>query len=161
MSIGKHFAVFAPSKFNYCETDLRFNILTDNKDRDKMKDNVYIDSDNFQLSLHIERFDNDAQGLLHVNVISDMVSANAEMEVSLKDYEKFVESIQEMLQNLCGETIIAEPYGDKQFLKLIMDNHTGHVSVNGELASRFNGHTQYVSIENEFDQSSLNCTRDD
>ena len=160
MSIGKHFAVFAPSKFNYCETDLRFNILTDNKDRDKMKDNVYIDSEYFQLSLNIERFDNDAQVLLHVNVTSDAVSAKADMDVSINDYEKFLENMQQMHQNLRGEAIIAEPYGDKQFLKFTMDDHTGHVYVKGELVSRYNGHIQYLSIENEFDQSSLSCIRD-
>ena len=60
-----------------------------------------------------------------------------------------------MHQNLRGEAIIAEPYGDKQFLKFTMDDHTGHVYVKGELASRYNGHFQYLSIENEFDQSSL------
>ena len=125
-----------------------------------MKDCVNIDSQSFQLTLQVERFDNDTQGLLHVNIISDMVSAKAEMDVFLKDYEKFVGSIQEMHQNLCGEAIIAEPYGDKQFLKFIMDKHTGHVYVKGELASRFNGHIQYVSIENEFDQSTLNSTSD-
>ena len=42
-----------------------------------MKDNVYIDSEYFQLSLNIERFDNDAQGLLYVNVTSDAVSAKS------------------------------------------------------------------------------------
>jgi len=120
-----------------------------------MKDNVNIDSQSFQLTLQVERFDNDIQELLHVNIISDMVSAKAEMDVSIKDYEKFVGSIQEMHQNLRGEAILAEPYGDKQFLKFTMDNHTGHICVKGELASRFNGHIQYVSIENEFDQSSL------
>ena len=125
-----------------------------------MKDNVYIDSENFQLSLNIERFDNDAQGLLHVNVTSDAVSAKADMDVSIDDYEKFLENMQQMHQNLRGEAIIAEPYGDKQFLKFTMDDHTGHVYVKGELASRFNGHIQYVSIENEFDQSTLNSTSD-
>ena len=68
------------------------------KDRDKIKDCVNIDSQSFQLTLQVERFDNDTQGLLHVNIISDMVSAKAEMDVSLKDYEKFVESIQELIE---------------------------------------------------------------
>lgn len=120
-----------------------------------MKNTLNINSENFQLSLHIERFDIEAQGLLHANVTSDAVSAKADMDVSINDYEKFLENMQQMHQNLRGEAIIAEPYGDKQFLKFTMDDHTGHVYVKGELASRYNGHIQYLSIENEFDQSSL------
>ncbi|MBQ6155389.1 MAG: hypothetical protein IJK22_02195 [Bacteroidales bacterium] len=78
-----------------------------------------------------------------------LMSAGLMTEAGIQAMPKFAPS------NLCGEAIIAESYGDKQFLRFTMDNQTGHVSVKGELASRYNSHIQYVSIENEFDQSSL------
>lgn len=109
----------------------------------------------FQLKLSLDTVGEDSMGLLHVELVSDNFSAKVIMDVYVNNYEHFLLDMQKMFHTLRGEATIKELYGNQQFLKFRMDDY-GHVYVKGDLASqRHNGHEQFISIENDFDQTSL------
>lgn len=114
-----------------------------------------INAEYFQLTLTLETFSDDSMGFLHVDVVSDNFSASVTMDVFKDDYEKFLIDMQKMYHALQGEAAIKELYGNQQNLIFRIDD-CGHVFVKGALSSQgHNGHEQDITIENDFDQTSL------
>lgn len=112
-------------------------------------------AENFQLTLSIEMFSEESLGVLYLIVVSDDFSAKTDMEVSLNDFEKFLTDMQRMYHFLKGEAAIAALCGEQQFLRFTMDDF-GHINVKGLLSSQGHyGHFQSLTIENDFDQTSL------
>lgn len=121
----------------------------------KVKTSYKVLSENFCLTLFLETFEDDiTMSLLHVDLTSDGFSVKTNMDIFTNDFVQFVYKMQDMYKTLKGEAMINEPYGMPSYLKFAMDI-TGHVVVKGELSSGENGHLQHITIENDFDQTSL------
>lgn len=116
-----------------------------------------IEKDNFSISFQLNVFESDIQyssnTILTVAVESDGFCAESNMDIDIKEFAAFVDTLTALFSTLKGNAIIQEPYGQKQYISFSSDN-TGHVFINGKLNSNGrNGFSQELVFENSIDQT--------
>ena len=116
-----------------------------------------IEHSNFQISLKIKVFDSDIQypinTILSVAIFSDGFSANTDMNIDIKEFISFTDSLIKLYETLDNSAIIQEKYNGQQFIKFV-GNKTGHIHISGQLNSNGrNGFDQKLSFENCIDQT--------
>ena len=118
-----------------------------------------IKSAEFDLCFRLQIFETDipysSNAILTVSVHSDGFCANADMDIDIKEFVAFVDSLSSLYERLNGTAIIQEPYGERQFVEFSADRF-GHICVRGELSSNGrNGFLQKLTFENGVDQTYL------
>lgn len=77
------------------------------------------------------------------------------MDIDIKEFVRFVDSLSTLYNTLNGIAIIQEPYGVQQFIKFCGDR-TGHIYISGKLNSKGRkGFIQELTFENSVDQTYL------
>lgn len=118
-----------------------------------------IHSTDFELSLQIHVFESDlkfpSNSILSVSVNSDGFSANADMDIDVKEFVRFADALSAIYTTLDGVATIEEPFGSRQFIKF-SGNRTGHIFIHGRLDSNGRkGFSQELRFENYTDQTYL------
>ena len=119
-----------------------------------------ITTENFRLEINPEVNEEDISypinTHLHVAMSSSGFSLkDAIMEIDVKALAAFAFTLNELFETLTGTAELREPYGAQDFLQFSADSG-GHIKVKGKISgSDWNGHTQKLDFENEFDQTYL------
>lgn len=93
--------------------------------------------------------------ILTISVNSDGFCADTDMDIDIKEFVVFVDSLSSLYKTLNGTALIQEPYGERQFVEFCADR-SGHIGIRGELSSYGrNGFVQKLTFENRIDQTHL------
>ncbi|MBO5395584.1 MAG: hypothetical protein J6A97_01755 [Clostridia bacterium] len=118
-----------------------------------------IESTNFDVCLQLKVFEADikysSNTILTISVSSDGFCANTDMDIDIKEFVTFVDTLSSLYTTLNGIAIIQEPYGERQFIEFSADR-SGHIGIRGKLSSNGRGgFDQELSFENSIDQTYL------
>jgi hypothetical protein len=118
-----------------------------------------IKSANFDICFLLKVFETDiaypSNTILTISVNSDRFCANTDMDIDIKEFVAFVDSLSSLYKTLNGTALIQEPYGERQFVEFSADR-SGHFRIRGELSSNGrNGFVQKLNFENCIDQTYL------
>lgn len=118
-----------------------------------------IKSADFDVCFRLRVFETDIEypsnTILTISVNSDGFCANTDMDIDIKEFVTFVNSLSSLYKTLNGLAIIQEPYGERQFVEFSADR-SGHISIRGQLSSNGrNGFVQKLTFENSIDQTYL------
>lgn len=113
----------------------------------------------FDICFRIKVFETDiaytSNTILTISVNSDGYCANADMDIDIKEFVAFADSLSSLYKTLNGTALIQEPYGERQFVEFSAVR-SGHIRIRGELSSNGrNGFVQKLNFENCIDQSYL------
>jgi hypothetical protein len=98
---------------------------------------------------------NPSNTVLTISVSSDGFCASTDMDIDIKEFVTFVDSLSSLYTTLNGIAIIQEPYGERQFVEFSADR-SGHIGIRGKLSSNGRrGFVQELSFENCIDQTCL------
>lgn len=116
-------------------------------------------SDNFSLNIKLQIFKEDIRlptnTIMEIEVLSDGFSANAAMDIDIKEFARFALDLSHVYETMSGEARIEEPYGMHMYL-LFIGNGKGHIAIKGYLhkGNRI-GNEHILKFENDIDQTSL------
>ena len=118
-----------------------------------------IKSADFDICFLLKVFETDiaytSNTILTISVNSDGFCANTDMDIDIKEFVAFVDSLSSLYKTLNGTALIQEPYGERQFVEFNADQ-SGHICIRGELSSNGrNGFVQKLNFENCIDQTYL------
>jgi hypothetical protein len=118
-----------------------------------------IKSADFDICFLLKVFETDiaypSNTILTISVNSDGFCANTDMDIDIKEFVAFVDSLSSLYKTLNGTALIQEPYGERQFVEFSADRF-GHIRIRGELSSNGrNGFVQKLNFENCIDQTYL------
>ena len=118
-----------------------------------------IKSADFDICFLLKVFETDiaytSNTILTISVNSDGFCANTDMDIDIKEFVAFVDSLSSLYKTLNGTALIQEPYGERQFIEFSADR-SGHIRIRGELSSNGrNGFVQKLNFENCIDQTYL------
>ena len=118
-----------------------------------------IKSAGFDICFLLKVFETDiaysSNTILTISVNSDGFCANTDMDIDIKEFVAFVDSLSSLYKTLNGTALIQEPYGERQFVEFSADR-SGHIRIRGELSSNGrNGFVQKLNFENCIDQTYL------
>lgn len=118
-----------------------------------------IKSPDFDLCLQLKIYEADiacpSNTILTISLRSDGFSANANMDVDIKEFVTFVDSLSSLYTTLKGVAILQEPFDKQQFIEFRADR-SGHICIRGRLNSNGRkGFVQELSFENRIDQTYL------
>ena len=113
----------------------------------------------FDICFRLKIFETDVEypsnTILAISVNSDGFCANTDLDIDIKEFVSFVDSLSSLYKTLHGIAIIREPYGERQFVAFSADR-SGHIRIRGELSSNGrNGFVQKLTFENCIDQTYL------
>ena len=116
-------------------------------------------SNDFDICLKLKVFEADvaypSNTILTISVNSDRFCTDADLDIDIKEFVAFVDSLSSLYKTLNGTAIIREPYGERQFVEFSADR-SGHIDIRGELSSNGrNGFMQKLAFENRIDQTYL------
>ncbi len=118
-----------------------------------------INTGNFYLNIKPKVFEEDVSlpvnTIMEVTVQSDGFSAQAAMDIDIKELARFAVDLNNIYETLAGEARIEEPYGMHMYLSFI-GNGRGHIAVKGYLYKNSGiGNGQTLEFENDIDQTYL------
>ena len=118
-----------------------------------------IKSADFDICFRLKVFETDiaytSNTILTISVNSDGFCANTDMDIDIKEFVAFVDSLSSLYKTLNGTALIQEPYGERQFVEFSADR-SGYIRIRGELSSNGrNGFVQKLNFENCIDQTYL------
>ena len=119
----------------------------------------FIKSEILDIRLKLKVFETDiaytSNTILTISVNSDGFCANTDMDIDIKEFVAFVDSLSSLYKTLNGTALIQEPYGERQFVEFSADR-SGHIRIRGEVSSNGRkGFVQKLTFENRIDQTYL------
>ncbi len=114
---------------------------------------------NFMLSMSPDIFESDlsypSNTIMKVMVESGGFSANATMDIDVRELARFAFDLTKIYETLSGEARIEEPYGMHMYI-LFVGNGRVHIAVKGYFhkGNRV-GNEQVLEFENDIDQTCL------
>lgn len=117
-----------------------------------------VESHRLYVELDVNVFESDisysSNTILNIMVKCNEFSAQASMDIDIKEFAMFARKIQTMYKELNGTALIKEPYGNEQFIKITCDK-TGHIVINGFLCNMIDSSSYKLSFEKTIDQTDI------
>lgn len=118
-----------------------------------------LETENFFLEIEPEVHENDlsfrGNTNLSVKVASYGFSAEAVMDIDVRELVEFALRLNELYETLEGSARLEEPYGMRGYIEFLACGR-GHIKVRGEVHNGMDhGHEQKLTFENEIDQTDL------